>query len=188
MIAQKDIKPGKQLWTCYLGSVKDAQDPDKGESFYTFGAIDDAPIKASGQEVHYVPIDNSKGFWMFDSPTATVDGETMSLAGNQAIADTGTTLIMASDNFCEAVYSKVPGAVLDQQQGGWIFPSGPIDRLPKVTVAVGEKEFEIEKEHLAFAPVDDSGTMWFGGIQPRGDLPFDIFGDTFLMCVYAVSP
>ena len=29
MIAQNDIKPGNELWTVYLGSVKDVQDPDK---------------------------------------------------------------------------------------------------------------------------------------------------------------
>lgn len=188
MIAQDDIKPGNELWTCYLGSVKDAQDPDKGESFFTFGAIDQAPIEASGQEVHYVPIDNSQGFWTFDSPTASVNGQTISLQGNTAIADTGTTLIMASDELCQAIYGQIQGAVLDDQQGGWIFPANiPIDELPQVSVAVGGKLFNVEKEHLAFAPVDESGSMTYGGIQPRGDLPFDIFGDTFLLGVYAVS-
>lgn len=188
MIAQKDIKPGNELWTVYLGSVKDAQDPDKGESFFTFGAIDQAPIEASGQEVHYVPIDNSQGFWTFNSPAATVNGQTIPLRGNTAIADTGTTLIMASDDLCQAIYGQIQGAVLDEQQGGWIFPADiPIDQLPQVSVAVGGKHFNIEKEHLAFAPVDGSGSMTYGGIQPRGNLPFDIFGDTFLLGVYAVS-
>ena len=188
MIAQNDIKPGNELWTCYLGSVKDAQDPDKGESFFTFGAIDQAPIEASGQGIHYVTIDNSKGFWKFDSPTATVNGQTIPLQGNTAIADTGTTLIMASDDLCQAIYGQIQGAVLDEQQGGWIFPADiPIDQLPQVRVAVGDKLFNVEKEHLAFAPVDDSGSMTYGGIQPRGNLGFDIFGDTFLLGVYAVS-
>ena len=189
MIVQQDIKPGNELWTVYLGSVKDKQDPDKGESFFTFGAIDQAPIEASGQEVHYVPIDNSQGFWAFDSPTATVNGQTISLQGDTAIADTGTTLVMASSDLCQAIYSQIQGAVLDEQQGGWIFPADiPIDELPQVTVAVGDKQFNIEKEHLAFAPVDESGNMTYGGIQPRGNLPFSIFGDTFLLGVYAVSP
>ncbi len=188
MIAQDDIKPGNELWTCYLGSVKDAQDPDKGESFYTFGAIDQALIDASGEKVHYVPIDNRKGFWMFDSPTATVNGQTIALEGNTAIADTGTTLIMASDNLCQAIYGQIQGAVLDDQQGGWVFPADiPVDDLPQVSVAVGEKLINIEKEHLAFAPVDGSGSMTYGGIQPRGNLDFDIFGDTFLLGVYAVG-
>ena len=187
MIAQKDIPQNQELFTCYLGSVKDAMDPDKGQSFYTFGSIDQSVV--SGQEIHYTPIDNSQGFWTFDSPTATVNGQTIQLQGNTATADTGTTLIMASDDLCQAIYGQIQGAVLDDQQGGWIFPANiPIDELPQVSVAVGGKLFNVEKEHLAFAPVDESGSMTYGGIQPRGDLPFDIFGDTFLLGVYAVSP
>ncbi len=40
MIAQDDIPSTAELFTAYLGSWRDTNDPDKGQSFYTFGYID----------------------------------------------------------------------------------------------------------------------------------------------------
>jgi hypothetical protein len=188
MIAQKDIPEDQELFTAYLGSVKDANDPDQGKSFYTFGAIDEDAVKASGEEIHYVPVDNTEGFWMFQSGTATVNGKQIDLAGNRAMADTGTTLAMVSDELCEAIYSQIEGSKLDEQQGLYMFPASiPTDQLPRVTVEVDGMQISIEQEHLAFAAGDESGQWIFGGIQPRGNLPFDILGDVFLNGVYAVS-
>ena len=189
MIAQEDIPESKSLFTCYLGSYKDAEDPDKGESFFTFGGIDEEAVEASGQEIHWTPVDSSQGFWEFESVTATIDGEEFKMPGNRAMADTGTTLWMASDDLCEAIYSKIPGAKLDEQVGGYVYPADtPIPSLPQITVAIGKKQFNIEKEHMGFASVDETNTMIFGGIQPRGShIPFDIMGDTVLMGLYAVS-
>jgi hypothetical protein len=39
MISQQDIPQTAELFTANLGSWRDANDPDKGESFYTFGYI-----------------------------------------------------------------------------------------------------------------------------------------------------
>ena len=64
MIAQSSIQSANELFTAYLGSWKDAADPDKGQSFYTFGFIDQDVIYACGgpNNVHYTDIDNSNGF------------------------------------------------------------------------------------------------------------------------------
>lgn len=190
MIIQKDIPQSAALWTVYLGSVKDVNDPDHGQSFYTFGSIDQSVVQASpDKQISWTPIDNSAGFWMFSSESATINGKTLNLTGNRAIADTGTTLMMVSDQFCQALYSQVPGARFDQQNGGWVMPDGPdaISSRPNVTVAVGNKQITIEKEQLGWAPLNDGSGMVFGGIQSRGNMDFDIFGDTFLICCYAVS-
>ncbi|KAI4617686.1 uncharacterized protein J4E87_008323 [Alternaria ethzedia] len=63
MISQSDIPTSSELFTCYLGSWRDTTDADHGESFYTFGYIDDAVLRRCGvSEPHYVPIDSSRGF------------------------------------------------------------------------------------------------------------------------------
>ena len=186
MIAQKDITGNMELFTAKLGSWRDASQPDKGESFYTFGFIDQPTITASGMQPVYTPVDNSQGFWMFNSASFSVNGTTTQQSGNTAIADTGTTLALVSDAMCQAIYNAIPGSSYDQTQQGYIFPtSTTADQLPVVQVAVGDNLFTINKEDLAFA--DAGNNMVYGGIQSRGQMTFDILGDTFLKSVYAVS-
>lgn len=69
---------------------------------------------------------------------------------------------------------------------GYIFPTNTtLDQLPVVKFAVGDQEFAVQKEDLAYADV--GGGFTYGGIQSRGDLSFDVLGDTFLKSVYSVS-
>lgn len=186
MIAQEDIPQSAELFTAKLGSWRDTNEPDKGESFYTFGFIDEETVKASGQEIYYTPVDNSQGFWMFESASATVNGKTITRSGNRAIADTGTTLALVDDDTCQAIYDAIPGATYDSQVQGYIYPTNTTaENLPTVTFAVGEKQFTVQKEDLGFAEAKPGYV--YGGIQSRGNLGFDILGDTFLKGIYAVS-
>ncbi len=183
MITQDDIPKNAELFTANLGSVKDANDPDKGESFYTFGYIDQTAL--GGQTPYYTPVDNSQGFWMFDSTSAVVAGQTIQRSGNTAIADTGTTLCLVDDSTCAAIYKAIPGGKYDSTQQGYIFPSSTTAaQLPVISFAVGGQQFPVQKEDLGFA--DAGNGMVYGGIQSRGSNPFDILGDVFLKSVYAV--
>ena len=112
---QDDIPQESELFTAYLGSWRDQNDPDKGESFYTFGYIDQDVVAASGQDIYYTPVDNSQGFWQFQSTSASVNGKVIKRSGNTAIADTGTTLALVDDAVCEAIYSAIPGAHQSRQ-------------------------------------------------------------------------
>ena len=188
MITQDDIPKNAELFTAYLGSWRDADEADKGQSFYTFGFVDQATLKAANttaSAIHYTPIDNSNGFWEFDSTSAKVNGQTVQLEGNKAIADTGTTLALVSDQVCEAIYNAIPGSSYDSNQQGYVFPAGTsADKLPVVSFDVGGKQFEVQKEDLGFA--DAGSGMVYGGIQSRGDMTFDILGDTWLKGIYAI--
>jgi len=175
MIVQEDIPESAELFTCYLSSIKDIN----AESFYTFGRIDQSVVP-SGSEIAYTPIDNSQGFWLFDSASASVNGKTIQLSGNKAIADTGTTLLLTSDEVCQAIYGAIKGATFDRSQQGWLFPANtPEDSLPTVVFMVGDTPITIEKQHFAFAG-GDVGDMVYGGIQSRGSNPFDIFVSFFV--------
>lgn len=195
MIAQSDIPKTTELFTAYLGSTAVAgststssSSSDDATSFYTFGYVDQDAL--AGQTPAYTPVDNSQGFWMFDSTTAKVGTKTVtrtstSGSGNTAIADTGTTLCLVGDELCEAVYAAIPGATQSTQQQGWVFPtSTDLSTLPAIQVAVGSNLFTINPEELPFQDLGD-GT-YYGGIQSRGDQDFDIFGDVFLRSVYAI--
>jgi len=188
MITQKDIPATAELFTAYLGSWRDAADADKGESFYTFGFIDQGVLKAAGvtqANIHYAPVDNSQGFWQFPSTQTTVNGKAIAQSGNTAIADTGTTLALVSDAVCAAIYAAIPGGKYDSTQQGYVFPSSvTAAQLPVVQVDVGGQLFTIQKEDLSFA--DAGNGMVYGGVQSRGSQDFDILGDTFLKGVYAI--
>jgi len=182
MINQSDIPKEAELFTsCFYSSRDKEQD-----SFYTFGWIDDKLVKASGEDITWADIDNSEGFWMFPSESFTVNGQKISASGNKAIADTGTTLALVSDSVCDALYKQIEGASYSEEYQGYLIPvSVTADQLPDFSVAVGGKEFTIQKEDLLFAPADKKN--WYGGVQSRGQNPFDILGDTFLKSIYAVS-
>ncbi|KAH7146857.1 aspartic peptidase domain-containing protein [Dactylonectria estremocensis] len=182
MMKQGDIPKEAQLFTSAFYSQRDANSP---ESFYTFGYIDTDLVSSSGEEITWTDIDSSQGFWMFPSASASVNGKIIKLSGNKAIADTGTTLVLVSDEVCEALYNAIPGATYDSTQQGYVFPtSTKVEDLPEFKVAIGDKQFVIQPEDLAFAPADNNN--WYGGVQSRGNMSFDILGDAFLKSVYAI--
>jgi hypothetical protein len=184
MIKQDDIPQSAELFTAYLGSWRDTNDPDQGKSFYTFGEIDQ--IALNGQNPAYTAVDNSKGFWMFPSTSVSINGQSTDRPDNNAIADTGTTLCLVDDDTVTAVYNAIPGSRYDNFQQGYVFPaSTTADQLPDVAFPVGDALIHVQKEDLAFA--DAGNGMVFGGIQSRGSNPFDIFGDVFLKSAYVVS-
>lgn len=179
MISQGDIPKDGQLFTSAFYSDRDSA----AKSFYTFGYIDTDLVGSN--TIHYTDIDNSQGFWMFDSTTATIAGKQTTQSGNKAILDTGTTLALLSDEIVDALYKAIPGSKYDEQQQGYLFPTSvTADQLPDFSVAVGNQEFTIQKEDLAFTVASEG--YWYGGVQSRGDNPFDILGDVFLKSVYAI--
>jgi hypothetical protein len=141
--------------------------------------IDQDVLTSAGiteSEILYTPIDNSGGFWQFDSTTANVNGKSVSLANNIAIADTGTTLALVPDALVTAIYAAIPGAKYDSTQQGYVFPdSVTAAQLPVVQFAVGNNMFTLKKEDLSFA--DAGNGMVYGGVQSQGSQPQSILGD-----------
>ena len=180
MISQKDIPSDSELFTCHLSKYRHPED----KAWYTFGYIDHAAL--SGQSPYYTPIYRNSGFWQFASNSAVVNGKPISRPNNTALADTGTTLALVSDDLCKAIYMAILGARYDRNQQGYTFPANtPLSSLPKVSFAVGGKQFDVHKEDLGFA--DAGNGMVYGGVQSRGDLSMDILGDTWLKGLYVVS-
>ncbi|KAI4720443.1 acid protease [Aureobasidium sp. EXF-10727] len=178
MISQDDIPKDAELFTAYLSSNKSGED-----SFYTFGYVDTSVT--NGQTINWAPVDNSQGFWSVASASAHVNGKQIHRRSNTAIMDTGTTLALVDDSFAKQIYESIPGAKYDSSQQGWVFPTNTAtSALPVVTVAIGDHQFTINKDAIGFA--DAGNGMTYGGIQSRGNMTFDIFGDVVLRGIYAV--
>ena len=180
---QEDIPVEAGVFTCAVYSTRD---PEGDKSFYTFGWIDRYLVQQSGAEIAWTALDEASGLWMFPSERATVGGTPVPRPGNKAIADSGTALVLLSDNVCRELYAQIRGAEYSERDQGYTVPRDiTLDELPELSVAIGGTEFAIQKQDLVFAPLDEN--RWYGGVQSRGENPFDILGDTFLKSVYAVS-
>lgn len=110
MTTQPDISKDAELSTSCFYSPRNQHTG----SFYTFGWIDEDLVRPSGEEISWVNIDSPDGFWMFPSESVTINNRTISVPNNKAIADTGTTLTLVSDEGCDALYHHIPGATYSE--------------------------------------------------------------------------
>ncbi|KAL6710415.1 hypothetical protein ACN47E_009361 [Coniothyrium glycines] len=148
--------------------------PD-GTGVYEFGKID--ATKFTG-DMAWIPVKADTGFWQFPSTKFAVGDQLFSNPqGSDAIADTGTSLLLVDQQVAEAYYSQVQGAQLNQQVGGFIYPCGAT--LPDMSVAIGDSYMAtIPGNQITFANVDAANTTCFGGVQGNQGAGLQIFGDT----------
>jgi hypothetical protein len=135
-----------------------------GVGAYEFGTIDQT--KFTGQLAN-VSVDNSNGFWQFNSAQFSVGNgalQNIQLAPT-AIADTGTSLMLVSPEVAQAYYEQVQGAVLSNQVGGFIFPCNA--ELPTLSIAVGDNNLATVPASVAsFSEVGTNTTTGQTGTFP----------------------
>ncbi|PNY21206.1 Uncharacterized protein TCAP_07266 [Tolypocladium capitatum] len=142
---------------------------------YTFGTVDTSKFEG---DLTWIPVNTTRGFWQFSSEQFAVDGGTVQNAtpGGQAIADTGTTLILADQKIVQGYYSQVQGARRNRASGSITVPCDAT--LPDLDLDVGGTYMaRIAGSDLNFSPVGRGNC--FGGLQasPLGGL--SIYGDIF---------
>ncbi|KKK19892.1 hypothetical protein P175DRAFT_0429296 [Aspergillus ochraceoroseus IBT 24754] len=140
---------------------------------YDFGHIDRKKYSGS---LTYTDVDSSDGFWKFSATAGSTKFD--------AIADTGTTLVLIDTAIANSYYSKVTGAQNSQSYGGWVFPCST--SLPSFTITIGDYDAVIPSEYINYAPVTTGSSTCFGGIQNNQGLDFSILGDVFLKSQYVV--
>ena len=154
----------------------------EADGFYEFGKIDSGAFQG---RLSTTPVDSSRGFWQFGSSKYQVgDGEVQqNRASGQAIADTGTTLMLVDDEVAEAYYKQVPGASFDEAQGMFTFPCET--QLPDFKVALGpEYMATISGSILNFSRVDRNRCA--GGLQGNQGSDLQIYGDILFKSQFAV--
>lgn len=140
---------------------------------YEFGRIDST--KFTGQ-MAWIPVNTTNGFWQFSTAKFAVGtGAAQAATPSQAIADTGTTLMLVSAELAQGYYSQVPGAQNNAQAGGITVPCDAT--LPDLLVDVGGGYMaKVKGTDINFAQVQ--GNTCFGGIQPTTS-SLQIWGDIF---------
>lgn len=139
---------------------------------YEFGRVDTTQFTGN---LNVVNVNTTQGFWQFSSSKFAVGNGAVQTGGaGQAIADTGTTLMLANANIVNAYYSTVTGAQNNQQAGGITVPCNA--NLPDLQVEVGGQMATVSGTDIMFEQV--TANTCFGGLQAiDGDLM--IFGDVF---------
>lgn len=204
------IQPEKQ--PTFFGNVAPTLDEpvltallkSDGVGEYEFGVVDHS--KYQGQLVN-VSVDASNGWWQFPSKIFSVgDGPYQAIGKSpSAIADTGTSLLMASPEVVEAYYAQVPGSKHVKRAGGYIFPCNA--ELPSLSIFAGHVRTIIPGRMMNFSYVGinrSSGekrksptgiqpeiytnrtAVCFGGLQSNQGMPMQIFGDVFLKALFVV--
>ncbi|KAI8065593.1 rhizopuspepsin II [Gongronella butleri] len=159
----------KPVFGVFLGKASNG-----GGGEYIFGGYDQA--KAGGSFTT-VQVDNSQGFWGI-----TVDGGkagSTSLSQFSGIVDTGTTLLLLTDD----VASQVAQAYNAQDNGDGTYSiSCDASTLSDLTLTIGGQDFVVPADSLIYAQQGSSCIAGFGS----AGLQFAILGDVFLKNVYTV--
>ncbi|KAJ2032181.1 hypothetical protein IW146_010158 [Coemansia sp. RSA 922] len=152
---------------------------------YLFGDIDRG--RFSG-ELTWVPLHQPK-FWeiMLDGVSFNVDGigkEVMDIKG-PAIIDTGTTLIVMSDEQATEFHRGIPTAE-NSDIYGWIMPCNVEQVVPgNLSFTIGGNDFSVPVKHLVREPVKGLDGWCFSAVT-SGASNFIILGDVFLRSNYVV--
>ncbi|KAI8588748.1 cathepsin D2 [Geranomyces variabilis] len=168
-VTQKAI--AKPVFSFFLSSTAEGSEMFLGGS---------NPSHYTGEPT-YVPIDKP-GYWQFGLKDITYNGASINPSLNEAIADTGTSLVVGPSADVTAINNKI-GAKLDSQQG--IYTIACSKRNDKDTVS-----FPIEGLTISLTAneyiLDDGQGGCISTFAPLDGLPVWILGDTVLRKYYSI--
>ncbi|KAK0631315.1 aspartic proteinase [Immersiella caudata] len=155
-----------------------------------FGYID--PNAYSGS-IAYTPVNESTGFWAFETLGYTIGDGSLREQSTAGIADTGATLMLLPQELVDDYYSHVGGARYDSDNGGVTFRCGAT--VPDLTFHLAGDDstgntVTVPGDYIRYGKVyNTDGTesgRCFGGLQSSNGFGISIFGDVFLKSTFAV--
>ena len=172
MIDQKVI--AEPVFSFYL--QKDGDENNGGE--ITFGGID--KTKYTG-ELTYVPV-TRQAYWQFKMDSFTLDDEDICDGGCQAVADTGTSLIVGPTQAVELLQNAI--GAKKSWNGQYTVDCNKVPSLPSIDFVIGGKKFTLTGNEYILQ-VQGTCISGFMGLDiPAG--PLWILGDIFLSKYYSV--
>ena len=147
----------------------------------SFGAIDASAYTGS---IAHVSVNTANGFWEFTASGYAIGSTAFVTLAIDSVVDSGTTLLYLPAAVVTAYYRQVSGAANSATYGGYVFACSTT--LPSFTLGIGSYRAVVPGSFINYAPVDDTGTTCFGGIQPNTGIGFSILGDIFLKSQFVI--
>ena len=123
---------------------------------FQFGQVDNTAYKDG--TLWYSKVDNSTGYWGFDSTQYAVGSgstQTNSNSDSMAIADTGSSLLFVNPAPFNAFYANVNGQTVDKTTGMTTYPCS--ETLPDFHVSLGTQMATIPGSMLNYMPDSNKG-------------------------------
>ncbi|EDW80653.1 uncharacterized protein Dwil_GK11645 [Drosophila willistoni] len=138
-----------------------------------FGGTDST--KFTGQ-LTYVPLSNP-GYWQFEMQGIEIDGQRIA-EHRQAIADTGTSLLVAPPREHLIINRLIGG--FPTTSGEYVVNCNHIDRLPDISFIIGGQRFALQPRDYIIRLTDDDGSALCLSAFTGMDTEFWILGDVFI--------
>ncbi|KAL0073404.1 secreted aspartyl protease [Phycomyces blakesleeanus] len=126
-----------------------------------------------------IPVNNTQGFWGVNVKNVKVGKTSVVTAPFDAIIDTGTTLLLFTDEVAHSIAAAYNA--IDRRDGTFIIDCDTTNLKP-LHLTLGKRQFTIPVESLIFYNEPERCTAGFG----YGGLPFAILGDTFIKNHYII--
>ncbi|KAL7911339.1 aspartic peptidase domain-containing protein [Trichoderma velutinum] len=185
--AGNTVRPTKQK--TYLDNIKDqlakplfTANLKKGKpGNYNFGYINASEYTG---DIQYAAINPKGPLWEISVSGYRVGSDDTKYVARvwNAIADTGTTLLLAPTDIVNAYYAQVNGSTLNNDVGMMVFPC--TTKLPDFAFGLGKYRGIVPGTYMNYGKLNR--TFCYGGIQDSEGAPFGVLGDIALKAQFAV--
>jgi hypothetical protein len=158
-----------------------------GGAQLTLGGVDST--KYTGR-INYVPIDGRRGSWNITRgfQSITVNGKPSNVVVRSAIADSGTSNMVAPVRDARAIYAMIsPSIILLDPKGAWAIPCSELPNLnATITITMGGIGYTIPSKEFSVGPFPGKPGMCQTLINSPTIAPFWIIGGSLLKYYYTV--
>ncbi|KAL6867034.1 acid protease [Trichoderma novae-zelandiae] len=185
--AANTVRPERQ--TTYLDNIKTqlvkplfTANLKKGKpGNYNFGYINASEYTGA---IQYAAINPQSPLWEISVSGYRVGSNDTKYVARvwNAIADTGTTLLLAPNDIVSAYYAQVNGSVFSNDVGMMLVPCAA--NLPDFAFGLANYRGVVPGSYINYGRMNS--TYCYGGIQSSEDAPFAVLGDIALKAQFAV--